>query len=220
MLPDLKLSITRTSHYLGTPPGQCVFLRRDLLHFVGIAIVCAAMPADRGELELIERVNRGEEAAWAEVFERHHAWVYHQAMRLTRDADDASDIAQEAFMQLFSRIPGFQLTSALRTFFYGVVENRCLKRRDRLRKHVDIDDEALQEFPATENESEAHDAELLLVQLSPDQQSLLRLRYTDDLSVPQMAALLNTAEGTIKSRLARATQALRELAGAPMRRRA
>ncbi len=176
------------------------------------------MPPEGLDLELVARANRGDTTALADLFECYHGWALHHATRMLGDADEACDVAQELFMNLYGRFPGFVLTSTMKTFLYGVMENLCRNRRARGRQVVEFDEEIVT-GDAAEPSSDAYDAANMLAQLPPDQQSLLRLRFTDDLSTAQLSELLGVPKGTVSSRLTRAVQALRDIVEAPLRRR-
>lgn len=123
-------------------------------------------------------------------------------------------------MKLFARFPGFELSSAMNTFLYGVVDRLCRDRRARQRPIVDIDElgSAVESFSAAP-EAGGGNARHLLSRLMPEQRELLTLRFVDDMSLPQLAEMLGAPVGTIKSRLHRAITALRQKVDAPLRRK-
>ncbi len=178
------------------------------------------MPPEGGDIDLVARVNGGDVAAFDLIVGRYYEWVRLQAYRQLYDSEEANDVAQETFLYLYRRFPGFELTSALKTLLYSTLEGLCQRRRERGKRTVEFDEETGSQSAAHEAHGDSHDAETLVAQLSAEQRNLLRLRYSDDLSVPQLSEMLSVPEGTIKSRLARATDTLRDLAGVPMRRRA
>jgi RNA polymerase sigma-70 factor (ECF subfamily) len=176
-------------------------------------IVAAAMPPDAGDLELIARLNRGDTAAFAPLYERYRGWVLRLAIRRLGDSDEALDIMQETFLRLFARFPGFELTSAMATFLYPIVDKLCQRRRVQSHRTVSFDENAP---PAPELATPVHSrsGELasLLAHLTTEQNELLSLRFADDMSLPHLAERFDVPVGTVKSRLHYALGALRQKA--------
>ena len=77
------------------------------------------------DLELIAALNRGESAAFEILYERHKQWIVGLAFRFAGNQDDALDVMQETFTYLLDKVPGFLLTSELRTFFYWQQTSCC-----------------------------------------------------------------------------------------------
>jgi RNA polymerase sigma-70 factor (ECF subfamily) len=176
------------------------------------------MPPGRRDIELVARANRGDTAAFEQIYHCHRDFVFRLALRRLGNTDDALDVLQDTFMKLFARFPGFELSAAMTSFLYPVVDHLCRDRRALRRHTVDIDDvggsaERLSVVPASSG-----DAASLLSRLRPEQRELLTLRFVDDLSLPQLAEMLGAPVGTIKSRLHRAITALRQKVDAPGRK--
>src|SRR5262245_16817470 len=96
------------------------------------------------DLDLISRINRGDDAAFAILYGRHRRWVVNLAMRWTADRDLALDVLQETFLYFTRKFPGFRLTSRLQTFLYPVVHNlsiTALRKRNRFQSSAE--DQAL-----------------------------------------------------------------------------
>src|SRR5690348_5780487 len=100
----------------------------------------------------------GDESAFLQLFDDHHAPLYRFAYRMTGSTADAEDIVQECFLELLR--PGCSYDSSrtpLRTYLFGVVRNQSLKRTQRNARAQEIDTEPA---AATSPESLALDAEL------------------------------------------------------------
>ena len=181
---------------------------------------------DSGEAALIARCTRGDEVACAELVATHQRMVFGLAMHLLGDRDEALDLSQEVFLRVFRTLPDFRGQSALRTWIYRIVINqarnrqRCWKRRHRtdqvsldehMRKcgdmasHCDVLPDRL--LASKETASTIWHA---LDRLPFDQRTALILREIDGLRYEEIAFSLGIAVGTVKSRLTRARQALRE----------
>ena len=161
-----------------------------------------------GDDELVARANRGDAAAFAALYERHRDWVVAQAEGWTGNRDDALDVLQDVFAQLFSRFPGFALTAQLKTYLYPAVRHLSLDRIRRRRPQVDVDSLA-DSLPAPRTTEAGSDLHRLLATLPAAQREVLLLRYADDLSLPQIADALGIPLGTVKSRLHNALLALK-----------
>lgn len=175
------------------------------------------------EQELIRRSQAGEMSALEELLGRYEGLVFNLAHRYFGNQAEAADAAQEAMVKIFRRIGEFRGHSAFKTWVYRVTTNVCL---DLLRKHrieplsLDDSDEAgrptLQVPSREDNPEEALEQEelreiltQLLATLAEDHRVILVLRDLEGLAYEEIAVILDCSLGTVKSRLARAREALR-----------
>lgn len=200
------------------------------LSLPGTEATYVPVPTETG---LVESCRRGDAEAFARLVSLHEGMVFNLAARLVGDAEEARDIAQEVFLQVFRTLPRFEGRSSLKTWIYRIVVNHChnrqrwwrRRRREASRPLEDLTpaDEAQVSAAATgrpgpyeqaEQHERAEKVQAALQQLSFDHRAVLALKEIEGLSVEAVAAALGVAEGTVKSRLARAREALRErLAG-------
>jgi RNA polymerase sigma-70 factor, ECF subfamily len=181
--------------------------------------------ADR-EAALVARCVAGDEDACTALVEEHQRMVFHLACNILGDQDEALDLSQEVFLNVFRTLDRFRGQSALRTWIYRIVVNQARNRqrwwRRRFRQaqvsleaHVDTHGE-----PCATRDESAPDKVLrqkeqaarvwdALAQLPFDQRTALVLREIDGLSYDEIGYSLGVAVGTVKSRLARARQLLR-----------
>src|SRR5215471_21047077 len=82
--------------------------------------------APASDADLVARAQRGEEAAFASLFEAHKRGVYSVCLRITRSPADAEDLAQEAFLQVFRKIATFRGESTFSTWLHRVTVNVVL----------------------------------------------------------------------------------------------
>jgi len=184
--------------------------------------------ADVGSREaaLIQRCALRDEDACAELVTEHQRMVYQLSLNLLGDHNEALDLSQEVFLRVFRTIQTFRGQSALRTWIYRIVVNqarnrqRWWRRRHRAQQ-VSLDEHIKDhgEFPAPGNGGsperalgQKHLAERLRAALEGlpfDQRTALVLREIDGLSYDEIGFSLGIAVGTVKSRLARAREALR-----------
>jgi RNA polymerase sigma-70 factor (ECF subfamily) len=185
-----------------------------------------SMAAATGEVALIERCRAGDALAFARLVDLHEGMVYNLAGRLLGDPEEARDLSQEVFLQVYRSLGGFRGTSSLRTWIYRIVVNQCRNRRrfwrrrrrerslpieelkpaDELTLSADGDEGPLQALEAADRSRRVQEA---LLCLSFEHRAILLLREVEELSCAEIAATLGLAEGTVKSRLSRAREALR-----------
>ena len=181
---------------------------------------------DTCEAALIERCVAGDETSCSELVAAHQRTVFSLALHLLGDRDEALDVSQEVFLRVFRTLSRFGGRSALRTWIYRIVVNQVRNRQRWWRRRrradlVSLDDhlkycgdleatrEALPDRLLASKETAARvwDA---MERLSFDQRTALVLREIDGLRYDEIAFTLDVAVGTVKSRLTRARQALRD----------
>jgi RNA polymerase sigma factor (sigma-70 family) len=178
---------------------------------------------DAAEMQpLLERCQRLDRAAFAELFNRYHVQVFRSAYLITRRQDAADDITQLVFIELFSAFRRFDLRRPFLPWLYRIVHNVSidyLKRDRRGRTFPPPPETQLDALigpdPAPGPAEQVEQAELrraiwkAMDRLPVHQRSVLVLSYYGDLSEQELADVLGVRPGTVKSRLHRARQALR-----------
>lgn len=165
------------------------------------------------ESTLLERLKRGDPAAAREFFERYSPRILRfilHALGPGNDAD-ADDILQDTFMALAEALPFFRGQSSLFTFACAVAHRKTLSFiRTRARRSELMNDrtiEAVRTIVEPPPDEELHNA---LASLSAQHREVLILKYVEELSVSEIAAVLSLSEHAVESRLARARKALGE----------
>ena len=77
---------------------------------------------------LVQRAQRGDEQAFATLYQLHNKPVYSVCLRMTKDVAEAEDLTQEAFVQAFRNLNSFRVGSAFSTWLYQVVVNTVLMK--------------------------------------------------------------------------------------------
>jgi RNA polymerase sigma-70 factor, ECF subfamily len=181
---------------------------------------------DSGEAALIARCVHGDEAACADLVAAHQRTVFNLAFHLLGDRDEALDLSQEVFLRVFRTLSRFRGQSTLRTWIYRIVVNQARNRQRWWRRRrradlVSLDDHLIRcgEIEATgevlpdrllASKETAARIWAAMERLPFDQRTALVLREIDGLRYEEIAFSLAVAVGTVKSRLTRARQALRE----------
>ena len=180
-----------------------------------------------GEAALIERCAAGEQAACAELVSGHERMVYQLALHLLGDRDEALDLSQEVFFSVFRTIGHFRGQSALKTWIYRIAISQARNRQRWWRRRHKADQVSLDQHVAAHGDlrqpgehtspdrayARKELAEKLwtaLDRLPFDQRTVIVLREIDGLRYDDIAFSLGVAVGTVKSRLTRARQALRQ----------
>jgi len=162
--------------------------------------------------QVISAVNAGDGEAFAALYLRYRDWVYGLAMRLTGNAAQAADVVQETFLYLLKKFPGFELRCSLKTFLYPVVRHIAVTIARQGRRAVS-DEELMRETPAREAaDAGGLQAELAAVMagLAAEQRQVVLMRFVDDMSLAEIAEALDLPVNTVKSKLYRGLEALRE----------
>lgn len=184
-----------------------------------------ASQPDLLEADLVSRARRQDEAAWVALVQQHQQPVFRLAYLLLGSAathTEAEDVAQEVFVRAYLKLDQFEDGRPLRPWLLAIAANLARNRRrsrgrywaalQRWWQRVGQAD-AVEPAPAQSAALDARWQAKLLWQavqhLSRDHQIVVYLRYFLDLSEEEMAATLDIAAGTVKSRLYRARQALR-----------
>jgi RNA polymerase sigma-70 factor (ECF subfamily) len=171
------------------------------------------------EAALIQRCAARDEDACAELVAEHQRMVYQLSLNLLSDHNEALDLSQEVFLRVFRTIHNFRGQSALRTWIYRIVVNQARNRQRWWRRRhrsqqVSLDEHIRDhgELPAPGDTGSPDRGERIrtaLDRLPFDQRTALVLREIDGLSYDEIGFSLGIAVGTVKSRLARAREALR-----------
>lgn len=171
--------------------------------------------------DLIRRFQRGQPGAFDALFERYKDYVYRVAFFVTRNSGDAEEATQETFLDLLHALPRFKLDGPARfeTWLYRITVNRCRSHFRRKRPPSADWDELADELVAGVNGDPEHsalkretcDAVWRAVDGLPDaQREIIALRYLSELAYDEIAKVLGISQGTVKSRLFYAHQALQK----------
>jgi RNA polymerase sigma-70 factor (ECF subfamily) len=181
--------------------------------------------ADR-EAMLVHRCVAGDETSCSELVADHQRMVFQLAFHLLGDYEDARDLSQDVFLQVFRTLDRFRGQSALRTWIYRIAINLARNRQRWWRRRfksaqVSLDahveqhgDDVLTDTGSTpelalRRKETADRVWSALESLPFEQRTAIVLREIDGLSYDEIAFSLGIAIGTVKSRLTRAREALR-----------
>lgn len=179
------------------------------------------MRENQTDLELIDQVLAGTAAAFAELVNRHQRYVFSLALRFTKSREDAEEIAQDCFVKAYRSLAAFQRTSKFTTWLYGIVYHTSMTfLRKRKLDVLSIDDEATylqvedtasdMKSSRVEEKSRSEYLEKAIGLLLPDDAVILTLFYKGEQSLEEIAAATGYEANTVKVKLHRARQRLRD----------
>lgn len=171
------------------------------------------------EADQILLAQQGHEGAWATLVQQHQELLFRLAYLMLGDADEAADVAQEAFIRAFHALGRFDPARPLRPWLLQIAKNLARNRRRSVRRYLAAVGRWWQASPNQDEEPTAatmrtQEAQALwqaVQQLQMSDQEVIYLRYFLELSVADTATALGVAEGTVKSRLSRALIRLRTI---------
>ena len=187
-------------------------------------------PEDKEEARFIARLAARDERAFNELVVLYQERVFRILVRMLGRRDEAEDMAQEVFVQVFKAVGSFRGDSKLSTWIYRIAVNLCKNRVKYLKRRKS---DAQDEYEALAEHSELSGSgftsgsvarpdqvmeglqlervvQLCIVELDPDFREVLVLRDVEDLSYEELCQVTGLAEGTVKSRLHRARALLKQ----------
>ncbi len=181
---------------------------------------------------LIARLVLRDERAFNELVRSYERRVYTLVFRMLGNAQEAEDVAQDAFIQVFKAIGTFRGDSKLSTWIYRIAINLCKNRSKYLRVHHSDEQEELEAMAERVPMHEARHANVAQVprpdemvagkqaeqivrqaisELEPSFRECLVLRDVEELSYEEIVEITGLAAGTVKSRISRGRAQLRAL---------
>ncbi|HEY6836744.1 MAG TPA: RNA polymerase sigma factor [Gaiellaceae bacterium] len=172
------------------------------------------------ETELVERARRGDLRAWETIVRTHQGLAFRTAYVLAGNAADAEEAAQDGFVKAYRALGRFRRGAPFRPWLLRIVANearnrrRSAARRERLSLRAAAEARPGDAVPSPEAallSRESLEQVLGAVErLSEDHRDAIACRYFLDLSEDETAAALGVRRGTVKSRVSRALERLRE----------
>lgn len=162
---------------------------------------------------LIKNLKKGQEDAFRQIVEEYGNRLLRTCYLILKDREEAEDVVQETFIKVFQKMDSFKENSGFYTWIYTIALNLS---RDRLRKKKDmltLEDEWVGNNDVEHEVEKGIDRELLrkeLFEINSLYREVLVLFYFEELSIKEISNLLNEKEGTIKSKLSRGRNILKE----------
>jgi len=189
-------------------------------------VIPASDKISRAESEgtLVQRAQRGDEAAFATLFQTHKKRVYSVCLLMTKDIAEAEDLTQEAFLQVFRSVGSFRGDSAFSTWLYRVAVNTVLMklRRRKAPPLVSLDEPVSAESPSLRRDVGKADPRLsgavdrialrrAMQELPEGCRQIFALHEVEGYQHHEIARMLDCSVGNSKSQLHKAKMKMRDL---------
>ena len=177
----------------------------------------------REDDRLVEAALDGDARAFELLMEKHESKMYAVALRMCQNREDAQDCLQDAMLRIYKALPSFKGQSSFSTWAYRITMNTCLDelRRKKVRQASSLDQMLdLGWSPVDENNSTERHADNMelkrnlsrAIQTLPEEmRAAVVLRDVQGFSYDEIAEMLSTNVGTVKSRISRGREKLREI---------
>ncbi|MEG6611909.1 sigma-70 family RNA polymerase sigma factor [Pseudoclostridium thermosuccinogenes] len=179
------------------------------------------------EKDLLKKARNGDIEAFEQLIEDYQKRVFNIALRMIGNYDDANELAQEVFIRIFKSIKDFKEESSLSTWIYRITTNVCLDeiRKRKNKNVVSLDEEVKLEEgdlqrqvedtrPTPDVIAEKNEVRKLvkdaIMSLPEEQRTVIILRDIQGFSYEEIAKIMKCPEGTVKSRINRSRQILRD----------
>jgi RNA polymerase sigma-70 factor (ECF subfamily) len=168
---------------------------------------------------LIRQFKDGDRSTFEWIVKKYQDRIYNLCRYLLLNPQDAEDTAQEVFIKAFQNLIRFQPQSSLYTWLYRIGVNTCLDHKRKFRPEPLKDESMAEGLPSFEPSPErryqskeiGQAIQAALAQLPKNSRSVIVLKEIEGLSYDEIAEILHTSIGTVKSRISRAREELRRL---------
>lgn len=176
---------------------------------------------------LIRAYLKGDQLAFEVLFKKYRGHVSNLAYSIVKESSLVDDIVQEVFLSVHRSLPKFRQEASLKTWIYRITVNESLRQVGRLKRWVQLPEGEAEparlsstlvvvengespERVLLQGEQKAQ-VQAALDALKPHHRLILTLYYVEDLSVQEIASILEIPEGSVKSRLFYARRSLRDV---------
>ena len=179
------------------------------------------MSTGLGDNEIISRVLKGEQNAYAELVNRYQAYVFTLVLRMIKSREDAEEVAQDVFIKAYRSLADFRGESKFSTWLYTIANTTSITflRKKKLDVHS-LDNEKVFEVADSrdsglranmvEQKSRVNMVNEAIAMLSPDDAEIITLFYKAEQNLEEISRILRLETNTAKVRLHRARTRLKE----------
>ena len=173
------------------------------------------------DIEIISRVLKGDQQAYAELVNRYKNYVFTLALRFTKNREDAEEVAQDIFIKAYRSLSDFKGTAKFSTWLYTVVYTTSITFLRKKKQEIhSLDNERI--FEMADNMDSGSNANLVeqksrvsmvndaIGLLNPDDAQIITLFYKAEQTLEEIGVILGLEQNTAKVRLHRARQRLKE----------
>ena len=179
------------------------------------------MSTGLGDNEIISRVLKGEQNAYAELVNRYQAYVFTLVLRMIKSREDAEEVAQDVFIKAYRSLADFRGESKFSTWLYTIANTTSITflRKKKLEVHS-LDNEKVFEVADSrdsglranmvEQKSRVNMVNEAIAMLSPDDAEIITLFYKAEQNLEEISRILRLETNTVKVRLHRVRTRLKE----------
>ncbi len=169
------------------------------------------------DITLLKRIQNGDKLAYKELINRHKNNAFTVAYRILNSREDAEEVAQDAFMQVFGALNSFNFESKFTTWFYRIVFNAALMQKRKNRIFADDIETSSEAFLVSHSSDSAEDLrknerqkaiQQALQNLSADDSAMITLFYLKEQSLEEIAEITGISAETAKVKIHRARKRL------------
>lgn len=169
---------------------------------------------EEDDATLVRRCREGDRTAFEQLVVRYQKPVFNAALRLLRDPEDASDVAQTTFLKVFEHLAEYNPSFKFYSWIYRIAINESLNALGARKPCEGFNGEEADAAPGPERQLEGQQTgraiEEALMGIKPELRTVIVLRHFMHLSYQDMGEILLLPEKTVKSRLYSARQLLRD----------
>jgi RNA polymerase sigma factor (sigma-70 family) len=172
------------------------------------------------DIELIDQTLAGNQSAYTDLIKRHQRFAFTLALRFAKNREDAEEITQDCFVKAYRSLSSFQRQAKFSTWLYSIVYTTAMStlRKKRVEtSSIDDEDNGIQlkgkagsDENNAENKSRSFYLNQAIGQLLPDDATIITMFYKGEQSLEEIAQVLGMEANTVKVKLFRARQRLKE----------
>ncbi|MFD2521695.1 RNA polymerase sigma factor [Emticicia soli] len=177
------------------------------------------MNNEQRDIKLLKRIQAGDRLAYKELINRHKDYAFTVAFRILNNREDAEEVAQDAFLQVFKNLNGFNFEAKFTTWFYRIVFNAALMQKRKSRIFTE-DIQSSTQASLVSNLSDSsedlrkterqHAIKRAMQNLQADDVLLITLFYLQEQSLEEIAEITKISAETAKVKIHRARKRLAE----------
>ena len=179
------------------------------------------------EILLIKRSQKGDIDSFETLIKDYKKIAYNIALKYLRNKEDAEDVSQESLIKVYKNINKFNMNSSFKTWMYRIVVNSCLDFKRRKKEntvsvdqplhsgydefYIELEDDKSSPEKIVDRKMTSEMVMTAIDKLDDDFKSVIILRDINDFSYDEISRILTCNIGTVKSRISRGRQKLKEV---------
>lgn len=168
--------------------------------------------------KLLDSISTGDKEAFAQFYQRHNRPLFAFLVKLVRERTMAEEVLNETMLEIWRQAGRFEGKSSVTTWLFSIAHHKAVSRL-RKKREVALDDDVaaniVDDSPAPDSlaadRNMSRMLQSLMERLSDDHREILHLAYFQELSVQEIAEILDLPENTVKTRMYYARQRLKSM---------